>query len=181
MDRRCLAQRCGRRMGSLTILDAGCGTGLCGPLLRPFAQRLDGVDLSPQMLNRAKETACYDQLAEAELTAFLNQRPARYDIVVAADTLCYFGDLETVFAAAAGALKPGGGFIFTVETAGDETDAEGQAYRIIPQGRYAHTEAYLRRLARQAELQIETLQHGVLRQEMGRSVQGMIAILSKTP
>lgn len=86
-----------------------------------------------------------------------------------------------MFAAAAGALKPGGGFIFTVEAASDETESEGQDYRIIPQGRYAHTEAYLRRLARQAELQIEILQHGVLRQEMGRPVQGMIATLGKTP
>ena len=31
------------------ILDAGCGTGLCGPLLAPYASRLTGVDLSSRM------------------------------------------------------------------------------------------------------------------------------------
>ena len=28
--------------GRLVVLDAGCGTGLCGPLLRPYASRLVG-------------------------------------------------------------------------------------------------------------------------------------------
>ena len=31
---------------SFDVLDAGCGTGLCGPLLAPYARRLVGVDLS---------------------------------------------------------------------------------------------------------------------------------------
>ncbi len=31
---------------SLDVLDAGCGTGLCGPLIAPYARRLVGVDLS---------------------------------------------------------------------------------------------------------------------------------------
>ena len=34
-------------------LDLGCGTGLCGPLLRPLVRRLEGLDLSPAMLERA--------------------------------------------------------------------------------------------------------------------------------
>ena len=38
---------------TLDVLDIGCGTGLCGPLLAPYARRLVGVDLSPGMLNLA--------------------------------------------------------------------------------------------------------------------------------
>ena len=37
------------------ILDAGCGTGLCGPLLRPLAARLVGVDLSEKMVELARD------------------------------------------------------------------------------------------------------------------------------
>ena len=40
--------------GGLDVLDAGCGTGLCGPLLRPVARRLIGVDLSALMIQHAR-------------------------------------------------------------------------------------------------------------------------------
>ena len=46
----------------LDVLDAGCGTGLCGPLLAPYARRLIGVDLSEGMLALAKEKHVYDAL-----------------------------------------------------------------------------------------------------------------------
>src|SRR5260370_26931297 len=52
----------GAGRGDLEVLDAGCGTGLCGPLLRPYARRLVGVDLSSAMLQRAGLRGCYDAL-----------------------------------------------------------------------------------------------------------------------
>ena len=45
---------------SLDTLDAGCGTGLCGPLVAPYARRLTGVDLSEGMLAHAKQKHIYD-------------------------------------------------------------------------------------------------------------------------
>ena len=39
------------------IADLGCGTGLCGPLLRPWARSLVGCDLSAAMLERAAPRA----------------------------------------------------------------------------------------------------------------------------
>ena len=53
------------------VLDAGCGTGLCGPLLRTRAKRMTGVDLSPKMIEWAAERGIYDRLAAEELTTFL--------------------------------------------------------------------------------------------------------------
>ena len=50
---------------SLDVLDAGCGTGLCGPLIAPYARRLTGVDLSGGMLSQAKEKNIYDELLQA--------------------------------------------------------------------------------------------------------------------
>src|SRR6185369_9393049 len=46
----------------MDVLDLGCGTGLIGPLLRPIAATLAGVDLSPLMIEKARERKCYDLL-----------------------------------------------------------------------------------------------------------------------
>ena len=49
-------------LGGLDILDIGCGTGLVGAQVRDLAGRLDGVDLSPAMLEKAKIKGVYDGL-----------------------------------------------------------------------------------------------------------------------
>jgi predicted TPR repeat methyltransferase len=90
--------------GQLAVLDGGCGTGLCAPALRQYAAKLTGVDLSAGMLALAKKTGLYDELVEAELSAYLAARKRAFDLVIFADTLCYFGDCH-VLAAAAGALR----------------------------------------------------------------------------
>jgi len=51
------------------ILDAGCGTGLVGvALAERGARSIDGVDLSPGMIAKAKETGVYRRLAPADLS-----------------------------------------------------------------------------------------------------------------
>ena len=107
----------GTLINRLDVLDAGCGTGLCGPLLAPFARRLTGLDLSPAMLAMAEGRDVYDELVTAEITVFLGGCDHTYDLIVSADTLCYFGTLEPVFAAVFGALRRGGCVAFTVEKA----------------------------------------------------------------
>ena len=83
------------------MLDAGCGTGLCGPLVAPYARRLTGVDLSAGMLAQAHEKQVYDELLQGELTEYLRGQPEAFDVIVSADTLVYFGALDEVVAAAA--------------------------------------------------------------------------------
>ncbi len=164
----------GEPAGGLDILDAGCGTGLCGPLLGPYARRLEGVDLSSGMLARARSTGCYDALEEAELTGSIGSRKDAYDMIVSADTLCYFGDLGEVMAAAAAAVRPSGFFIFTVER-GEEDDGTMRAgFRISPSGRYSHRESYVRRVVAEAGLKLRSVAHGALRQEMGSPVAGLV-------
>lgn len=155
--------------GTAQVLDAGCGTGLCGPFLAPYAAELDGVDLSGQMLEKAQRRKCYDQLVKEELTAYLAARPDAYDLVVSADTLCYFGRLEEVSAAAAAALRPDGLFIFTLEA-----ERGGAPMRLNPHGRYSHDEAYVVGALTGAGLHIETIGHNTLRMEKGEPVAGLI-------
>src|SRR5262249_20342126 len=87
----------------LSILDLGCGTGLSGAAFRDMASRLDGIDLSPKMIEQARARGIYDSLAVADIDTALAQGDT-YDLILAADTLVYFGDLEHVFANAAHAL-----------------------------------------------------------------------------
>lgn len=122
---------------ALDVLDAGCGTGLCGPLLRPYARRLVGVDLSGGMLEKARQRGDYDELAEAELTGYLQQHAGAYDVVASADTLVYFGDLAPVFAAAFAALRPEGWLGFSLEA------HEGQGIELSASGRYRHARKYV--------------------------------------
>ena len=49
------------------IADLGCGTGLMGRLLRGQASELDGVDLSPAMIEQAKACGVYDALDVGDL------------------------------------------------------------------------------------------------------------------
>ncbi len=163
--------------GNLVILDAGCGTGLCGPMLRPFASRLDGVDLSGKMLEKAKARGGYDELVEAELTAFIESRKNAYDVIASADTLCYFGKLETVFAAAKESLRPGGVFIFTLE----KTPAQTGAHKVTLEhtGRYTHTEEYVRAATEAAGFKLARLEGKVLRTEFLKPVHGMLVVVEK--
>jgi predicted TPR repeat methyltransferase len=159
-----------------TVLDAGCGTGLCGPLLRPQCQKLEGVDLSPQMLDRARARGCYDELVEAELCAFLGARRNRYDAIVSADTLVYFGDLEPPLKAAREALRAGGVLIVTLEASSAPSPAD---FKLETHGRYTHSESYVRRSAESAGLHLEALRNEVLRQEQGRDVPGFLGVARK--
>jgi predicted TPR repeat methyltransferase len=160
---------------ALVILDAGCGTGLCGPLLRSYAKRLVGVDLSAAMLDRAAGTDAYDNLVNAELTEYLTGQKEAFDVIVSADTLCYFGALEPVLRAAAGALKPGGLLAFTLEDAGETATG----WQLNFHGRYAHPRAYVETALAAAGLSLRSISPAVLRTEGRNAVAGHLVAAGK--
>lgn len=166
---RALRAAAGEPRGALDIADAGCGTGLCGPLLRPFARRLAGCDLSVGMLRQARPRGVYDVLHKAELVYYLDTQPAAFDAIVSADTLCYFGPLEAVFAAARRALRPGGWLVFTVEATGGP-----QPHALQPNGRYMHGREYLRHALTDAGFDAPAISPEVLRLEAGLPVNGWL-------
>jgi predicted TPR repeat methyltransferase len=167
-----LAKVIGAPARDLAILDAGCGTGLCGPLLAPYASRLVGVDLSARMLDGARLRGVYDELVKAELTELMAGRARSADVIVSADTLCYFGGLDAVLGAAASALHDGGWLIFTAEAAAPEHAPNG--HRLNPHGRYSHTGAYLERALDDAGFAVGACEPHVLRTENNEPVNGFL-------
>lgn len=167
-------ERAGR---PLDVLDAGCGTGLCGPLLRESAGRLAGVDLSEKMVEKARARRVYDDLSVAELVAHLGSLAPAFDAVVAADVFVYFGELGPVFRATAAAMRPGGIFVFTTELVTDEEAPDG--FRLRPHGRYCHAPAYLEARLRDAGLEVVSLREAHVRLEAGDPVSGTLAVARK--
>jgi predicted TPR repeat methyltransferase len=160
----------------LDIADAGCGTGLCAPALRPLARRLVGVDLSPEMLEKARARGLYDSLVEAELTAFLGQSAAAFDLIVVADTLVYFGDLAAPLGAAAGALRQAGRIAFNLER---DSGDHAAGYRLNQYGRYVHGEAHVRQRLAEAGFTILSLETATIREQAMAPVQGLLLLAAR--
>jgi len=124
---------------AVDILDLGCGTGLCAAFVKPVARLLVGVDLSCKMLAKAMRLRQYDELHEAELGDYLRGCSRQFQLVICADTLVYFGELQQVFAAVYRVLPQGGYFIFSLEQLREST----MPYQLQPTGRYSHRQSYV--------------------------------------
>lgn len=158
----------------LDVMDAGCGTGLAGVVLRDLAATLAGFDLSPRMVERARARGLYDDLWVGEFVAGLSTRPEGCDLLVAADVLVYLGDLGPVMQAAALALRPGGWFAFTCEAAADP-----DGFLLHEGRRFAHGDGHIRASAAAAGLQVQVLRAHSSRHDRGRPVPGWISLCHK--
>lgn len=135
----------GRRIGRLSRktggfcrgIDLGCGSGLIGRWIRPSVNRLDGVDLSPKMLEIAASAGVYDRLALADIHDYCQTCSIEYDLFVAADVLIYIGDLDEMFEGVKSCSRRGSVFVFSVEERGKA------GYTLQPSARYAHSRRYV--------------------------------------
>jgi predicted TPR repeat methyltransferase len=165
---------------NLNILDAGCGTGLVGIRVRHRARRLEGVDLSAAMLEKAKEKGIYNQLYQGDLVAFLSSHSDRYDVVTCAATLIHFSDLSPVFEAAAKAIRAGGLFIFTLFPNDDDNEvAVGSLDGFAQGGCYFHGRTYVTRLAEASKFRVEILDTAVHEYHRGQPRMGLVVALRR--
>jgi predicted TPR repeat methyltransferase len=123
------------------------------------------------MLKIAQRRQVYDSLICGELVDFLHTRSEEFDVAVAADVFVYIGDLSEVFQAVRCRLRPGGFFCFSVE-AGEEAD-----FVLGTNLRYAHSAAYLRKLAEDHGFMLEAIESCVIRHDKGTEVLGHLAVL----
>lgn len=149
------------------VLDLGCGSGLCGSIVHPFADAIDGVDLSRAMLAQAGRLGVYRDLVHQDIASYLDTAATGFDLVLAADVFIYVGELEAIFTAVRRVLAPGGCFACSVELppAGIDTC-------LLPSLRYAHSETFMRRLAERTGFRVREARQAPLREEQRRPVPG---------
>jgi predicted TPR repeat methyltransferase len=157
------------------VWDLGCGTGLCGPLIRPRSDHLLGVDLSSAMVVKAQSLGVYDSLHAQDLVSFLQQATTKSDLVLAADVFIYVGWLDAVFEALSPRVKPGGWLAFTVEEA--DPGFEVQLHSSL---RYAHALTYLQKLAAEHGWRWAKVHRAPLRLDQAQPLMGAYVYLQKT-
>lgn len=166
--------------GRLAILDAGCGTGLCSELFRPLAHRLDGVDISHGMIERARQRGLYDHLEKLDLLSYLNKSSNTYDLVISAGVLQFFSYVEALFASANKALRNSGYFSFTV----DKLDNGDRKYEVSPRSSamYLHHPDYIRSVAKATHFAVVKSHEIIDRNDMiqNKPVPGILYVLQKS-
>lgn len=165
-------QQTGLEIAEWTVLDLGCGTGLCGELFKPFAKELIGIDISKKMIEIAQEKNIYDTLEVSDIDSAL-KRFSDIDLILAADVFTYIGDLDAIFSKITSALKPHGIFIFTAE----KTDLA--PYTLQQNIRYAHSRDYLDALISKYAFETLVFDTIVMRQQQRKPVEGYLVMLKK--
>lgn len=171
--------------GQWDVLDLGCGTGLSGLAIAPYARQLVGVDLSAEMLAKAEAKELYQRLEKAELLAMMkNEMSSSYDVIVAADVFVYIGRLDEIFAEAKRLLRPGGMLAFSVEAMDAMPNAEtaktgATNYQLSNTGRYAHSSSYLHEITDTSKFKKHKFMLDSLRLEKKVPVQGWYVVLEK--
>lgn len=173
---RALASRLkGQLVPPLSILDLGCGTGLAGECFKDLATggRLEGVDISPAMIEQARRRGVYDELTVADFETFLSLPGLSYGLILCADAIVYFGNLAPTLAGVSKRLEPDGVFLFTCEA------KQGDGWELTDANRFRHSDAYLRAEAEGAALSWLDAVECTPRYERGVPVAGFAVALGK--
>jgi len=123
------------------VIDLGCGTGLSGKELRDISNNLTGIDLSENMVAKARELDVYDSLIVGDIVDTLSSSQEKYDLFIALDVLVYIGAVKSIFSAVRNCCKKNAFFIFSVET------QEEDGYSLLKSARYSHSVEYILKTA----------------------------------
>jgi predicted TPR repeat methyltransferase len=157
-----------------SALDIGCGTGLVGDELRELTERMTGIDVSERMAEIARTKATYARVVVGEAVRFLADTAERFDLFTAGDVLIYVGAIEELVAFVRQRACDLAYFVFSTE------EKNGDSYELRPSGRYAHSEAYIRRVAVENGFVVESCTREELRKEKEGWVFGQIFVLNCT-
>lgn len=152
-------------------VDLGCGTGLSGVEFREIAKSLSGIDISPKMIEKAKEKNIYDHLEVADIIDFFGKTREKYDLFIATDVLVYIGNLKPLFSLVESHAAKGAYFLFLTEST-DEKE-----YLLRPTGRYAHSLSYIRSLAEECQFEVAVCEPAIIRKHHESGIMGDHLIL----
>ena len=152
------------------VIDLGCGTGLTGKELRDISNNLTGIDLSSNMVNKARELDVYDHLIEGDVIDILSSSKEKYDLFIALDVFIYIGELTKIFKTVRRCCNNNALFIFSIET------QEEDGYSLLKSARYAHSDNYILSIASDG-FKVINSQEVNLRKEKESWIKGKIFIL----
>jgi len=161
----------GQNASFANVIDLGCGTGLAGIAFRPVSGHLTGVDLSPRMIDRARERNVYDILRTGDIIALLKEDQTRYNLLICADVFPYIGDVQPFFSALRSCAEKDALFAFSTET------HTGNGYVLRPTGRYAHARDYLHSAAAEEGFSPRSTRTENLRKQKEQWIRGDLVVL----
>ncbi|MGA7688878.1 MAG: class I SAM-dependent methyltransferase [Jiangellales bacterium] len=96
------------------ILDAACGSGLTGSAMKTLGfTHIDGIDISPGLLEIAERTGAYDRLSRVDMQQFpFPIADGTYDAVMFIGALTYF-ETNQVLREICRLARPGGHVVFS--------------------------------------------------------------------
>ena len=128
--------------GSLDILDVGTGTGFFAVLLAQQGHRVEGIDLTPAMLEEARTLAKQRNLditfreMDAQNLAYPD---GTFDVVISRNLTWTLPDPERAYASWFRVLKPGGVLLnFDAEYAAHVRSHSVQNRKVAPDSPYGH-------------------------------------------
>ncbi len=155
-------------------IDLGCGTGLGAAAFAREVDHFIGIDLSPKMIEQARATGLYAGLEVADMVAGLRSKPdGSANLILAADAMCYVGDIAPVLNETKRVLAPGGAFAFTLETHDGDCVVIGEGLR------YAHGKKIVRDKVVAAGLGLAHLEEASPRTEDNEPVRGLVVVAVK--
>ena len=152
------------------VIDLGCGTGLTGKELRDISNNLTGIDISSNMVNKARKLDVYDCLIEGDVVDILSSSKEKYDLFIALDVFIYIGELTKIFKTVRQCCNKNALFIFSIET------QEEDGYSLLKSARYSHSEDYILKIASVAFKVIDS-QEVNLRKQKESWIKGKIFIM----
>ena len=155
------------------VIDLGCGTGLSGKGLRDISNDLTGIDISENMVTKARELAIYDSLIVGDIIETLSSSKEKYDLFMALDVLVYIGEVESIFNAVKNCCSKNALFIFSIEV------QEGNDYSLLKSSRYAHSDNYILNIISD-KFKVLDSQDVKIRKERDTWIDGKIYIIQAT-
>ena len=156
-------------------IDLGCGTGLAASAFARDVDHFTGIDLSPGMIEQARQTRLYAELEVGDMLEGLRTKPdACADLVLAADAMVYVADLVPVLTEVRRVLAAGGLAAFTLERNSGEGVILGAGLR------YAHGVPYVRASLAAAGLELSQIEEQSFRNENNNPVPGLVVVAAKS-
>jgi predicted TPR repeat methyltransferase len=156
-------------------IDLGCGTGLAASAFAREVDHFTGIDLSPGMIEKARQTGLYAELEVGDMLAGLRTKPdACADLVLAADAMVYVADLVPVLTEIRRVLTAGGLVAFTLERHSGDGVILGEGLR------YAHSPHYVRNALMLARLALSQFEEQSFRNENNAPVPGLVVVAARS-